>query len=72
MSTKPNKKDRRKLKALLAMHDKMYDYYQTLQPETLQHLEQDYTGETVMGLFQFQRNITDALKLIEHGTNQAE
>lgn len=68
MSTiKPSKKDRRKLKALLTMQDKMYDYYQTLQPETQQHLEQDYHGETLQKLFEFQRNITDTIKIIENG-----
>ena len=68
MSTiKPSKKDRRKLKALLTMQDKMYDYYQTLQPETQQYLEQGYTGETLQKLFEFQRNITDTIKIIENG-----
>jgi hypothetical protein len=70
MTTTPNKKDRRKLKALLAMSEKMQDYYNTLHPDTRQHLNADYSdGHTIGHLHSFHRNTNDALNQIEHGTN---
>ena len=66
MSTIPNKKDRRKLKALLAMADKIGDYFITMQSETILHLENDYsTGQTLHLITQFKRNVNDALKCTE-------
>lgn len=67
MAIKPSKKDRRKLKALLTMHDKMYDYYQTLQPETQLFLEAIFKYGTSLHLREFERNVSDTIKVIENG-----
>jgi hypothetical protein len=70
MSTiKPNTKDRRKLKSLLAMANKMSDYYQTLNRETKHHLCTDFTNETELQIRQFRQNIKDTIWEVENGTN---
>jgi hypothetical protein len=69
ITIKPNTKDRRKLKALLAMADKMLNYYQTLNRETKHHLCNDFTNETELQIRQFRQNIKDTIWEVENGTN---
>lgn len=64
---KPNRKDRMKLKRLLRMVDDLETQYQTLHPDTKDALLNDFHGETELHLLCFNRNITDALKIIENG-----
>ena len=69
MSTKPNRKDRRKLKALSAMADKMLDYYQTLERDTKHHLLAGFTNETELQILQFKQNLKGTIWEVENGTN---
>ena len=50
------------------MVEKALDQYSTLNQDTLNHLTRDYTAETLISILSFQRNVNDALKIIEEDT----
>lgn len=67
METKPTpaRADRRKLKALQTMCERMDDYYSTLDRATKHFLCTEFTGETELHLRQFNQNIKDTIEEVE-------
>jgi hypothetical protein len=66
MENKPNRKDLVKLKSLLSKCEQLESAFDGLKDETKTFLREEFTGETQLHLYQFDRNITEAIRMIKN------
>ena len=63
--SKPNRKDLVKLKSLLNKVEILESAFDGLDEETQTFLREEFHGETKLHLYEFDRNITDTIRILK-------